>query len=101
MDIFWNYTLCSLTHNAPCRPKPAVILASSARTPRFEPTSPRREFFVPYCSHCLQKGLTNQNPLTAHIFLGLRGAQTKELFIFRNWCPISIFVASWAARLNF
>ena len=37
------------------------------------PASPRRAFFVPYCSNCLQNGLTNQNPLSAHIFIGVRG----------------------------
>ena len=39
---------------------------------RSVPASPRRAFFVPYCSDCLQNGLTNQNPLSAHIFIGLR-----------------------------
>ena len=61
------------THYALCRPKPAKISGTIACSLCLEPTSPRRDFFVRYCSHCLQKGLTNQNPLTAHIFLGLRG----------------------------
>ena len=56
-----------------CRPKPAVISRTLTLASRSGSASPRRDFFVPYRSHCLQKGLTNQNPLTAHIFIGLRG----------------------------
>ena len=37
-------------------------------------------YFVPYCSHSLQKGLTNQNPLSAHIFIDLRGNLDQIVF---------------------
>ena len=38
-------------------------------------------FFVLYCSNCLQERLTNQNPLSVHIFIGLRGALKERLFL--------------------
>lgn len=38
-------------------------------------------FYVLYCSNCLQERLTNQNPLSVHIFIGLMGPK-KECF-----CP--------------
>ena len=41
-------------------------------------------FFCPYCSHSLEKGLTNQNPLSAHIFIDLRGPRPKSFFLSRQ-----------------
>ena len=83
----------NLTRHAPCRPKPAVISHTITLASRSGPASPRKDFFVPYCSHCLQKGLTNQNPLTAHIYkyMVLGGPRQKSF----------LSIAPWAARLNF
>ena len=78
------YFVRNLTRHTPYRPKPAVISRTITLASRSGPASPRRDFFVPYCSHCFQKGLTNQNPLTAHIFIGLRGGLDKKAFCLRK-----------------
>ena len=36
------------------------------------PACPREDLFVSNCSDCPQESLTNQNPLTVHIFYSLR-----------------------------
>ena len=41
----------------------------------------RRDFFVPYCFHCLQKGLTNQKIKLLCIYLKVLGGSRQKSFL--------------------
>ena len=74
----------------------ALIRMRMIREHRFLP--PLEGIFCPYCCHCLQKGLTNQNPLSEHTFKDLREPRPKGVFCPRGQSQFSVFVAAWAGH---